>query len=42
MASIEPLLNICDEPIIHKPKPKRIHKIQNNTTNVKENDFSSQ
>ena len=32
MASIEPLLIICDEPIIHKPKPKRIHKIQNNTT----------
>ena len=31
MASVEPLLIICDEPIIHKPKPKRIHKIQNNT-----------
>ena len=31
MASVKPLLIICDEPIIHKPKPKRIHKIQNNT-----------
>ncbi len=30
MASIKPLVIICDEPIIHKPKPKRNHKIQNN------------
>ena len=29
MSSIEPLLIIYDHPII-KPKPKRIHKIQNN------------
>ena len=30
MASIKPVLIICDEPIIHKPKPKRINKIQSN------------
>ena len=30
MSSIKPAIIICDEPIIHKPKPKRTHKIQNN------------
>ena len=29
MASIKPILIICDESVIHKPKPKRINKIQN-------------
>ena len=33
MASIKPLLIVSDQPIIHKPKPKRIFKIQNNMSN---------
>ena len=34
MASIKPVLIICDEPVIHKPKPKRINKIQNNVSHI--------
>ena len=30
MASNNPVLIICAEPVIHRPKPKRIHKMQYN------------
>ena len=30
MASNNPVLIICDVPVIHRPKPKRIHKMQYN------------
>ena len=30
MSSIKPAIIICEDPIIHKPKPRRTHKIQNN------------
>ena len=40
MASIEPVLIICDEPVIHKPKPKRINKIQNNMPHINNGHFN--
>ena len=40
MASIKPVLIICDEPVIHKPKPKRINKIQNNMPHINIGHFS--
>ena len=40
MASIKPVLIICDEPIIHKPKPKRINKIQSNMSYIQKDYFS--
>ena len=30
MASNNPVLIICDVPVIHRPKPKRIYKMQYN------------
>ena len=41
MASIKPVLIICDEPIIHKPKPKRINKIQSNMSYFNNGLFSN-
>ena len=41
MASIKPVLIICDEPIIHKPKPKRINKIQSNMSYFNNGHFSN-
>ena len=40
MASIKPVLIICDEPVIHKPKPKRINKIQNNMPHINSGHFN--
>ena len=41
MASIKPVLIICNEPIIHKPKPKRINKIQSNMSYFNNGLFSN-
>ena len=41
MTSIEPILIICDEPIIHKPKPKRIYKTKNNISYIDSEHFSN-
>ena len=41
MASIKPVLIICEEPIIHKPKPKRINKIQSNMPYIHKDHFSN-
>ena len=41
MASIKPVLIICEEPIIHKPKPKRINKIQSNMSYIRKDHFSN-
>ena len=41
MASIKPVLIICEEPIIHKPKPKRINKIQSNMSYIHKDHFSN-
>ena len=41
MTSFEPVLIICDEPIIHKPKPKRINKIQYNMSFINNNHFNN-
>ena len=41
MAYIKPVLIICDEPIIHKPKPKRINKIQSNMSYFNNGLFSN-
>ena len=35
------VLIICDEPVIHKPKPKRIHKIQYNMSHGNNNLFNN-
>ena len=35
------VLIICDEPIIHRPKPKRIHKIQNSMSNCNNGLFNN-
>ena len=35
------VLIICDEPVIHKPKPKRIHKIQYNMSHSNNNLFNN-
>ena len=40
MASNEHVLIICDEPMIHKPKPKRINIIQNNVQNINSGHFN--
>ena len=39
MASIKPVLIICEEPIIYKPKPKRINKIQSNMSYIQKDHF---
>ena len=41
MASIKPVLIICDETVIHKPKPKRINKIQNNVSHINNGYFNN-
>ena len=41
MASIKPVSIICDEPIIHKPKPKRINKLHSNMSYFTNGHFSN-